>query len=443
MSEFELRHGELARGQRLSNILYDISVAVLSKAPLIESLSEPSNAPIFARMLPTSTDKLSHLRQLELMSGDVLDDASVRATLHKHCPNLQEIRIFSYNHKEADGNIADFLNGFSAGNLVRFETISRCGIKEETCAALSRHGTNLKMVKLTLDEDGFKALPKLKDCVNIQTLAFEGTNLPLSLKTLLGDEFPIAVGWLKDCKDLRRLVFDNIPFTPELLTPMLETHDDVLQELTIEAEERNLLELSANLNLASALAKQKRLEVLYIEANGDEATEAQRVKFLEDICQVGVLRHLELRRLCDSMLDDGSETMMTIFRNNPQLETLYHGGTILDDSCLKTIALLGTNLKSLSFAGMSALSFGALNDFIAELGPGNRGFALNIYSADLETSLTAEQQLKLRGILAQRHEGSFTYTTTRGALDSPRGADLNANDCTDEQDEYSESDFSD
>lgn len=294
--------------------------------------------------------------------------------------------------------------------LEYFENIGECGIGTETCKALNTHGKSLKFLALAVPDKGIDGLGLLKSCTAIETLKLTDTRPPHDLKESHNDTLEGMIEWLKQCTKLRDVSFTNFVSAPDILTPVLNEEGIDLMELQINARDDCMYMLREHQAFHAAIGLQTKLQSLLLKADPDPLEPVARNQLCESLCELRDLRYLKLTRSSDYFQDD---QLQLLAENLLNLEDLLVSGWLLSDQTLEKLSNLG-NLKSVTFNGLSNFTADGILEFIDKLGSGNRGLAVSIDMASLESALSSEEQDLVRDTLATKVQGRFEYQLVRG-----------------------------
>ncbi|RMX91171.1 hypothetical protein D0867_15075 [Hortaea werneckii] len=395
----------------IKKILLAVGDEITKHSPLLEELLEPSTSDVLITALPTWTPRLEHLRALEFWDGKLLADETIRNLLHLHCPNLAHLQLFLSTDPESDHHLALFINGLQHNNLLTFENNSTCNIGQETCMALNNHGRSLFELKLGLEEQGMLALGLLKDMTALKTLHITGFKQSADLKATQNDVFRDIVEWLRGCTMLADVSFDNILSAPDLMIPILEEGSARLRHLSVTGKEGSLYVLKDHHHFHRALKHQLNLESLVLRADPDPVSRDDIEILMATITSLKQLKRLDLFRTSDYFSND---QIIQLAQSLPMLETLYIGGYGISDAVLHSVAHLA-NLRSVTFAGITAFKTDGLLDFVNELPDRQSGLVIAVEMADPDSMIPEEGQKLIADSLATKVGGRFEYQPLRAS----------------------------
>lgn len=410
---FTMKATNKIRAERLdrSKIVSAIGDEITQRAPLLEAITEPTTMETLSTALLTWAPRLPNLRELYLFDGKALADETVRNLLHAHCPNLDSITLYRSSSTEADNAIATFIGGMPENRLVRFEILGDCGVGAETCLALNSQSESLRELKLSLDEQGILALGLLKECISLTTLQIGTERTSVDLKATQNDIYLEIINWLKDCDNLRNVVFRNVVSAPDLLIPVLQNKDIALESLEINTtRDDNMYVVKDHHDFHKALAQQPSLSSLLLKADPDPGTRDDIEELMNMFCSLSQLRELKLIRISDYFTD---QHISILGSHLSELESLYVGGYGISDNVFPGIAKM-KKLKALNLSGLSRFTTEGVSDYIEMLGEGNTGLQLNVENADPDSALSEEEQNLLNELIQVKVDGRFEYQLLRG-----------------------------
>lgn len=297
-----------------------------------------------------------------------------------------------------------FLNGLQPHTLEYFEVISLSQLGPRSIKGFANHLNSLTELKLTsLEIEAIAELPSLTSPPALKVLA-----LIDSTPALRDEKFYTVVKdvaeWIRSCKNLRQLELRRFLDDPLLLSQALT--DDRLR-LTKLSVEGYMMETSRAFH--EALASQTSLQSLYLQGESSEFPDDQAT-LIQALGQLSNLRELELKDISENFTPDHVVTLTPYL---PQLERLWIGGHDFDDDVWN--AFLGlSKLHVLIIHALSNFTTEGILDFIAQLGPGNRGLHLSILNALSDAKVTEEAQVVISDTLAQTLGGTFDFGLARG-----------------------------
>lgn len=315
---------------------------------------------------------------------------------------------FARQEDGSDHELGAFIANLLPQSLKEFRNLSTCGIAKETCLALAQHSQSLRRLRLDVNHEDIAALALLRSCTNLSTLqlTISFTTEPLNQK-LLGE----LSSWLAECKHLKELTMEEFEPAPTMLTPMLLSGEVQLEALTIKAKAySNRYILAENSDFHHALAHQQNLQTLNLEGNGQDAERDDVEVLVTSMTSLRALRKLDLRGISDDFED---KDVIRILSQLHDLEEVYVGGCGVTDEVLDTVAEL-SNLRSMTFAAITAFTTAGLLDFISKLRPTNQGLRLSIFNADADNLLNDEELLLVRNVLFSQVGGKLDYVPLQG-----------------------------
>lgn len=398
-----------------NKIINAIADEITQQAPLLEALSEPTGMDtLISGALLDWAPRLSHLRRLDLFDGKAFADETLRNMLHAHCPNLDTLKIYLSTSPDTDNALATFINGMQPNKLVYFENLRESAISSETFLALDTQGQSLRQLKLDLSEEGILALARLQRCNAISTLSISTQRPSVDLKATQNDVYLQIVEWLKSCKGLKSVTFNNIVSAPDFIAPVLSNNRELqLEDLTINAtKEEAMYVVKDHHDFHQALSGQNELRRLHLRAEPEPTSRDDIERLIGTLCKLKNLRELKLTRISDYFSD---EQIILISHHLLNLEDLYVGGYGVSDAVFPAVAKL-KKLKVVSFSGITTFTSQGIMDFIQQLGPGNAGLVLSVDSADPDSAMSPEEQELIRNMIKSKVDGRFEYQLLRGQL---------------------------
>jgi hypothetical protein len=333
-----------------------------------------------------------------------LSDERISSLIREHCAKFDALAFYSWAGLECDEKLGKFFSGLPDQSLRSFTTFSLSGFGAISCLALNNHGKSLKNLDLQLGSDVLPKLDLLKGCTALETLSLRDTTKTIDLESTQHDVFLGMIAWLLECRNLHTLSLNGFSSGGALCIPLLLDQNIHLQQLEVV----NYAVKDQN-DFHKALTHQPTLQRLILESEMIDFRDGLDI-LTHSLCQLPELQTLRLITLSANI----SEThIAAIAEKLSLLEDLYIGGIQLGDPSLESIAHL-KNLRSLAFSGITIFSLEGLVDFIAALGPGNRGMVLAIDSADPERALSESEQTYIRQTFAEQVDGRLEYTLFRG-----------------------------
>ncbi|KAL2815726.1 hypothetical protein BJX63DRAFT_389477 [Aspergillus granulosus] len=348
---------------------------------------------------------LPQLQSLTVWSGSALAQQAGEK-IRDHCPDFRQLRIYIWQSIRLGGPPGDteaeaeeLFNTLRPGSLEHFEILSFHHLGPRSIKALGTQKDSLMELKLTsLEIDTIRELPSLGAFPALEVLALSD-----SARTAWTEEFYETVNkvadWMRSCKKLKRLELRKFMDDTHLLTKVLIEHDIRLSTLSLAG-----YKLANSGAFLGALPLQQSLEYLYLRGEGSEDT-GDNEKLVQAVSDLTNLRELELKDVSDWFTMDH---VMALTPFLPKLERLWISGEAFNDSVWDAFACL-SKLKSLVIYAMSNFTADGVIEFIARLGPENRGFNLSILNAISGLNFPDETQGMIREILADSLQGSFDF----------------------------------
>ena len=273
---------------------------------------------------------------------------------------------------------------------------------------MNGHRDYLTELKLnSIKQEAMPMLSKLKECINITTLSLIENPGPITdLENMHNDVFLEMVSWLTGCKNLRNVTFTSFLSAPALLRPVLLENDIRLTHLKLEG-----YAMRGNREFHQALAHQTSLQSLSLKGVAEDfVSENGNDVLVESIGQLVNLVDLELKDISDYFRD---EHICRLARHLPKLEVWWTSGYNITDTIWNDVASLQA-LRRLELNAQTNFTPKGILEFIARLGPGNKGFVLAIMMADMDSDLSEDEQSLIREKMAEKVEGRFDFTLMRG-----------------------------
>jgi hypothetical protein len=366
-------------------------------------------------VLPTALvqwiPRVPKLRSLQVWDGRALNDKRISALIRQHCPKFDALAFYTWTENgvlvdlKSDQTLAVFFSGLPEHTLTSFTIYSRTGFGPESCLALNSHGRSLKTLDLQLDENVLPHFGYLKGCTALEVLRLTDISTGIDLESTQHDVFLEMIAWLVECKNLHTVGLHNFTSGAALITPLLIDEGIHLQILDVSN-----YATKDQTDFHKALRHQPNLQSLILET--EPIGDRDGLDLLaESLCQLKQLRLLRLIGGISAMFN--YDHISSISENLELLEDLYVAGLGLGNGSLERIASL-KNLKSLVLAGITNFTLEGLLDFIAKLGPGNRGLVLSIDNAEPDTALSESEQAYVKQTLAEQIDGRLEYTLFRG-----------------------------
>lgn len=286
--------------------------------------------------------------------------------------------------------------------LEYFEMISYSLLGPRSILAMSSQLNSLTELKLTnLTMDAISKLPSLTSPPALEVLSLTDstpTKPDAELYAIISD----VAKWITSCKALRRLELRRFLDDAALLSEALTDQGPHLTTLSVTG-----YKMPGSRGFHQALVSQNSLRHLYLHGWGSDNNDDNNV-LVEALGQLGELRELQLKDVSDGFSPDH---VMTLTPFLPHLEKLWISGEYFEDDIWNAFLCL-PKLQSLAINAPSEFTAQGMLDFIAQLGPGNRGLSLSIlYST---TSLAEEAQTVIRDTLKHNLDGSLDYVELQG-----------------------------
>lgn len=352
--------------------------------------------------------RLPRLKSLQLWDGAALDDERLPNLITVHCPSFEDLSIYSWAGEDTDQKLSTFISGLPANHLSGLETISGTGIAAESFLALTSHGQTLSKLILSFGQAAAPHLGILKGCTALKTLEVTDGTGTTNFEFTPGDVFQDMVAWLRGCKQLRHLCFNNFRYAAPMLAQVLSDENIRLETLKLDS-----YQVKDQLDFHLALTSQSNLTSLHLSGNSDGTSDFDRPIIIDSLCELKQLRDLKLvfRSEDVDLLTDPEISKLANSLTN--LEELYTSGWGISDLVLPTLGGL-RHLRQLALNAMTKFSQAGLLGFVNLLGPGNQGLALVIDNADPDYALSEEEQAQVREALWAKVGGRFEYLLLRG-----------------------------
>ena len=317
---------------------------------------------------------------------------------------VDNIVVRSSYPEDSEIECETFLSELRPQTLEYFEVLSYSRLGPRSIRAMGLHINSLTELKLTsLGMDSIAELPSLKAPPALKVLVLTDSS-PWSLDDEYYATITRVAEWIRSCKSLQRLELRKFVDDPVLLSQALVEDGPRLTTLSV-------VDYSSDRARAfhDALASQESLQNLYLSGEDIELPEDNEI-LVQAITQLKNLRELELEEVSDGFTPDH---IMALTPFLPHLEKLWIGGDHFDDSIWNAFLCL-PKLQSLVIRALSEFTVQGILDFIAQLGPGNRGMKLSILNSTTEATLTEEQQKLIHDTLENSLDGSFDFGLAHG-----------------------------
>lgn len=416
-----------------STKIYSNALPVITKQiPLLEVLTGRSNPPshidisetltsrtVNCRALSQWIPRLPRLTELRLCLGTALNGNGT--LIRVHCPLFKGLEIWDWYtsvllhfprslmtlislHREgnnSDQGLAAFLNDLRPQSLKSFETPGYHNIESESFRALSRGGESLTKLKLNmLKSDAIIKISLLNGCTNLVSLVLAGKGMVnVDLEISHPDVFLETVAWLKGCKNLRNLSFDDIFFAPALMARILSEESIRLTSLRCTGA----VIMQDTEEFHKVLAKQTTLKSLNLQPTADVPQDPDLQ--VESVAKLVNLKNLHLGGESDFFFD---RHIAQLASSLPNLEVWSMTGSRLTDAIWGKVASL-SSLRRLELDFLSSFTVEGILDFIKKLGPGNKGLVLSTINTHLDffAPTLVEHQELIKQRIAQKVGGRF------------------------------------
>lgn len=310
----------------------------------------------------------------------------------------------------ADHKLAEFISGIRDQHLKSFETISITGIGAETFLALNSHAHALRELKIYLKSDALPHLALLKGCVNLDMLDLEDADGTTDLEKTQNDVFLEMIVWLRECHNLRQLIFTKFLSAAAIMTHVLPDNNIRLEQLKLDS-----YVVKDHKAFHQALTHQTSLNSLFLQGNCEGIFADDRTIFIDSLGYLKELRDVKLVFRSDDVDLLSDEQVISLAENLENLEEFYVSGYGVTDRALEKVSEL-KHLRAMNFFAVTSFTSDGLLEFVSRLGPGNQGLSLVIDNADPESALTEEEQDLIRDAIQAKVGGRFEYQLLRGAV---------------------------
>jgi hypothetical protein len=271
------------------------------------------------------------------------------------------------------------------------ETIRDIGAGAETFLALSAHSESLKDLRLCVSDDSLQHLSLLRGCIGLESLRIEDTGGRINLEKTQNDVFLETIDWLRKCEDLRNISFTRFQSASAIITPLLLEDKIELRKIEIDSYVPRESEV-----FHRALTHQSSsLRVLQLLGDTDGMFRDDVDVLVDSIKQLTGLTTLKLGLVQEIFQDDH---LIAIIDNLRLLEELYITGIEIRDRVLESVAHL-SNLRSVTFSGISKFTTDGLLEFVSRLTPGNQGLRVLIDMVRAPKSHSVCAETNLRSVL--------------------------------------------
>lgn len=255
------------------------------------------------------------------------------------------------------------------------------------------------------------ALPLLKGCTNLVYLSLQEYSAPPEVPHPGNQDLILnIVAWVKQCKNLRAISFNQFRNSFAIATPLLLDNTIPLTRLEIEGDP-----MQDCMEFYRALAYKTSLRALWLAGDQDEQGLDAAELLLASLCKLVNLEDLRLKDLSDFF---GNEAIMELAQSLPKLECLWSSGFMFSDAIWDDIASL-KSLQKLEFYALTEFTAQGIYNFISKLGPGNKGFSLSILMEDPEYNLLPDEILRIREMLMEKLDGEFEFSLIGGTKSGP------------------------
>lgn len=243
--------------------------------------------------------------------------------------------------------------------------------------ALSCHRESLIEIKLRMSEiESVSKLLLLKSCTNLVSLSLsrlfpvrndEGLDSPVHIDEKLNrDTLLETVAWLKECKNLRSLAFEDSLIYSTLVTPILSENGIHLTSLRCLG--RKVGDTKA---FYKALANQTSLKSLWLKGYKDNSTQEVEI-LVESLTQLVNLKDLQLAQVTNLFVN---QHIVQLVSNLPKLEVWSMIGPMNLTAIWDEAASL-RSLRILELGELESATIDEILNLINNLGPGNKGLQL-------------------------------------------------------------------
>ncbi|KAE8372729.1 hypothetical protein BDV26DRAFT_88129 [Aspergillus bertholletiae] len=390
-----------------------IGSAIIKRPTLIRGIScnvQPSVLAEFLQQLPL-------LQTLTIWSGASLTDHA-GDKIRNHCPDLKQFTIYSWQDQPSSNAEADsekFLNELRPNTLEYFEVLSQSHLGPRSIRAIGAHSSSLTELKLTsLTVSTIAELASLAPLPALRVLVLtDSRGLPYD--DVYYQLIRRVANWIGSCKALQRLELRHFVHDALLLAQTLPEESLRLSSLSLAGYNHitSLFHNVGDLHCASlfhkALHHQPSLRGLYLQGEGSDEVEHNEC-LVQAISKLHELRELELKGISDGFTTDH---LMALTPFLPHLERLWISGDYFRDDAWAAFFCL-PKLQSLVIHARSSFTVQGVLHFIAQLGPGNRGFSLSILSSAHDTDITEEGEKLIREVLKAELDGTFDFALALG-----------------------------
>ena len=395
------------RIQKRDNLIVDaiqtsnqLTEIITKETQMLEELS----GNIFHSTLSKCLPHLPKLQHLTVYGGEALD--STGSLFHTHCPLFKSLKFYGWQDSGADHSFASFLNDLRPNTLESFEIISTSQIGAESFLALNCHSKTLNELKLVgLRAESIPAIAMLKGCINLTSLSLAENGVATQdLEKRHNDVFLETIAWLCECKDLQIISMTKMLSATGLLTPVLLDNGIKLAKLELEG-----YLMSESEDFHRALASQTSLQALWLKGETSDLS-SDIETLVESMSKLENLTDLRLREISDYFLDNH---ICKLAQSLPKLETWWTSGYAITDTIWNDMASLH-ELRDLNLSAVTRFTMDGIMKFVLSLGPGNKGFVLNITMGDEDFQLTDEDQSMIRDIISANVGGRFDFMYFQG-----------------------------
>jgi hypothetical protein len=295
----------------LRRLVEIVSTLLLARCRFSTSLQNAVTSPALIRWAP----RLPRLQGLELWDGSALEDALLSESIHKHCPNFNQLMIFTWYGQDRDHKFSQFLSTLRPNSLRTIHTISDIGAAAESFLALNTHSASLKNMYICISNDSIPHLPLLSGCTALEALRIEDVHGSILLQETQNDVLLETIDWLRKCENLQSITITKFLSAAALITPVLLEHRIKLHSLEIDS-----YVLTDNRQFHQALIHQKdSLNFLSLSGETDGLFGDDINIIVDSLSQLRELRVLRL--LLHEIFNE--EHFIQIIANMNLLEELY------------------------------------------------------------------------------------------------------------------------
>lgn len=325
---------------------------ITQHAPLVEELDGTLDGALLHSWIP----RLQKLTRLSLFNGAAL--ATCGQLLSSSCPAFKTVVIYNWADaatlESADPEFAGFLRDLRPQSLEHVQVIGRAEFGALAFGALSEtQGESIRELYLNdLPTEAVAELSLLKGCTALTTLQLSEAIKRTDLSRSHEGVFEEVVEWLRNCKNLTCIKFNQFLPGAAILTPLLR--EKALNLTELELMGYNPLDAPAFYDGLPSQAETLRELMLQSETDEDQ----ERLwGLVSAVCRLRRLTSLNLKSISDFFRD---EHYIQIASSLRQLEELWLSGWGTSDKIFEALA----GLHSLKRVNIDAYS-----EFTREVSP--------------------------------------------------------------------------